>query len=725
MLRTDTLSMARANAVRARGNALPPEGLPPGQILDSWVRCMGSRLDPNAPMEVPVVGAGDLAQRRERAAFVRRLAQAELETLAPQIAGSNFLLAFADHEGVILDLYADNRFVMSGSGAGIVAGSRWDEAVAGTNGLGTALAAGRSVAVTGLEHFFFSLGDISCTATPVRDAAGDVVGVLDASSYFESRQQHTQALVQMAATHIENGLLLHQTPRYTVLAVHPRAEFLGTLSAGLMAFDDEGRLRALNARAAHLLSGLAATRGASYEDLFGEPFDKLLARLHVGHEVRLRDVLGSSLVAHVMRRPAPQRAASGLLRSTDTWVASGTTPPASPVAVRGDMAHARRHARPVDAAVAASRALPADIIAADPVVAEAFRLVEAAVRMNAPILIEGETGSGKELLARHAHDCSGRRGEFVAVNCAVLPSELFEAELFGHAGGASIGSRRDGSIGLIASADGGTLLLDEVRDLPLPLQAALLRFLDDRLVRPVGGTLARRVDVQLLAATNVALEEEVAACRFRADLLYRLSVIKAVLPPLRCRSDMAEAVHGVLATIEPRATLGDGALERLARHGWPGNFRELRAVLTRALLARRLRGDAAVIGVDDLDAVLPGTGAAAGLGLRGGYGSALRVGDGSALRDVQGSASGDEPGSALRDRPGSALPGTPDLALPGTPGSALRNRPGSALQAEATERVCREFERCGRSVSRTSRSLGISRTTVYRHLREGGVVPQR
>jgi len=228
-------------------------------------------------------------------------------------------------------------------------------------------------------------------------------------------------------------------------------------------------------------------------------------------------------------------------------------------------------------------------------------------------------------------------------------------------------------------------------------------------VRPVGGTLARRVDVQLLAATNVALEEEVAACRFRADLLYRLSVIKAVLPPLRCRSDIAEAVHGVLATIEPRATLGDGALERLARHGWPGNFRELRAVLTRALLARRLRGDTAVIGVDDLDAVLPGAGAAAGLGLRGGYGSALRVGDGSALRDVQGSASGDEPGSALRDRPGSALPGTP----------------GSALQAEATERVCREFERCGRSVSRTSRSLGISRTTVYRHLREGGVVPQR
>jgi transcriptional regulator of acetoin/glycerol metabolism len=278
---------------------------------------------------------------------------------------------------------------------------------------------------------------------------------------------------------------------------------------------------------------------------------------------------------------------------------------------------------------------------------------------------------------------------------------------------------------LIASADGGTLLLDEVRDLPLPLQAALLRFLDDRLVRPVGGTQARRVDVQLLAATNVALEDEVAARRFREDLLYRLNVIKVVLPPLRCRSDLAEAVRSTLATIDPQAELEDGALQRLARHPWHGNFRELRAVLTRALLARRMSGGAAGIGIADLEPVLGAAGASAALLQRAGSGAWLRDRSQAALLEGPSSALRQGSVSALRDGPMSARRDGPVSALRDGPVSALRDGPVSALRAGATERVCREFERCGRSVSRTSRSLGISRTTVYRHLREAGAMPAR
>jgi transcriptional regulator of acetoin/glycerol metabolism len=153
-------------------------------------------------------------------------------------------------------------------------------------------------------------------------------------------------------------------------------------------------------------------------------------------------------------------------------------------------------------------------------------------------------------------------------------------------GGAFTGARRDGSAGLIASADGGTLLLDEVRELPLHLQAALLRFFDDGVVRPVGGTAARHVDVQLLAATNADLEEDVAARRFRADLMYRLNTVRANLPPLRQRRDFGPAVRSVLHALDPLATIDDAAIERLAAHGWPGNFRELRSVLTRALLVQ-------------------------------------------------------------------------------------------------------------------------------------------
>lgn len=625
------LDRDHACAVTARGSALPPEGLPAAEILDSWVRSMRAGLDMAASAPIVVVEAAELARRRERAAVVRSLAQAELETLARQIAGSNFLLAFADADGVILDLCADNRFAMSGAQAGILAGSCWSERLCGTNGLGTALASGRPTAVTGKEHYLLRLGDISCTASPVRDATGEIVGVLDASSYFEGRQRHTQALVQMAATHIENGLLVRQMREHVVLAIHPRPEFLVTLSAGLLAFDLGGRLMALNARACQLLQGLEPTAGRRFDELFGEAFEQVLSRLQRGGSLRTRDLLGSALAVACVSRPAPPR-----------------SPATAPAAV------AQAGRAPLEAG-----RWPAE----DPQLAAARRRVSAAVRLKVPVLIHGETGSGKELLARHAHAASGRRGEFVAINCGALPAELFEAELFGYAAGAFTGARREGHAGLLACADGGTLLLDEIGELPLRLQAALLRFLDDQLLRPVGGTAARQVDVQVLAATNASLDEAVAAQRFRADLLYRLDTVRVTLPPLRERQDFAAAARAMLANLDPQASLTDAAVQHLARHRWPGNFRELRAVLTRALLEDGAR----VLDTQDLAALLPPLPHPAGLD----------------------SAPGDRAAPAV-----------------------------SALRLGASDLVRREFERSGHSVSRTSRSLGISRTTVYRHLRE-------
>lgn len=625
------MTLPHAQALLARGGSLPPEGPPGPALLDSWGRCVAAGLDPHARLRVPVVEAQDLRRRREHSAVVRQLAQAELETLSRQIAGSNFLLAFADRDGVILDLYADNRFAMSGDNAGIVAGSCWTEALCGTNGLGTALATGAPAAVMGLEHFFVSLGEVSCIAAPVRDASGQIVGVLDASSYVESRQRHTQALVQMAATQIENGLLLHQMRRHWVLAVHPRAEFLGTLSVGLLAVDDAGRVQALNARATDLLQGLDPHTGSAFDGLFGEPFERVLARLQQEGEQRLHDAYGSSLVVTCRSRP---------LR------------PAPPSVARS---LAGQRASPGLPAPRLSDGPAAGAVTHDPVVAEAYALAEAAVCRRWPLLITGETGCGKEVLARHLHHQSGCAGPFVAINCGALPAELIEAELFGYVGGAFSGARREGSPGLIASADGGTLLLDEIGELPLALQASLLRFLDDRRVRPVGGTTHRTVDLQLIAATHADLAAEVAARRFRADLLYRLDTIRIHLPPLRERRDFAAAVRAVLAGIDPQAVLGDGALERLATHPWPGNFRELRAVLCRALLRS------------------PGRLGAAALG--------------AALPEVPLHAAGPGPGA-------------------------------SALQQGASERVQQAFARSG-SVSATARALGISRTTVYRYLREG------
>lgn len=624
-LLTNAERMVRARLVLER-RGIAVEELLASEISASWSRCLEAGLDPHGTPRKVVISERELKRRRERIGRVHDLAIAEIETLYHQIAGSNFLIAFADADGTVLESVADSQFGDSDAGRRIIPGSRWSEEVCGTNALGTAIVTGQPIIIHGSEHFFSCYGQVCCTAAPVRGADGELMGMLDASSDCVSRQRHTLALVKMAATHIENGLFVHQMGAQMILAIHPRAEFLGTISAGMIAVDGNGLISAVNGRAASILMGLRVAPGSRFEQIFNEPLEKLLARLHTNHQTFVRDMLGS---AHAV-----------------AWINRG-----APVVQRGPVQIRSR----AELAIAPSRALrEPDFVAEDRGVRETLALVAAAVRVNAPILIQGETGSGKEMLARYAHRVSGRKGEFVAINCAAMPENLFEAELFGYAAGAFTGARKDGSEGLIASADGGTLLLDEIGALAPQLQATLLRFLDDRLVRTVGGRGGRTVDVQVLAATNADLAAEVAARRFRADLLYRLDTIKALLPPLRARSDFAAALRFTLARIDPAATVSEEALARLAAHDWPGNFRELRGVLTRALLA----ASGGHIGLAQVAVWLP--------------------------EDA-------DPGS----RPAATV-----------------------LREKVSEEVMREFRRSGGNVSHTARNLAISRNTVYHHLRE-------
>jgi len=617
--------MVRARVVLER-RRIAVEDLLASEISASWSRCLDAGLDPHGTPQKLVIGEHELKRRRERIGHVHHLALAEIETLYHQIAGSNFLIAFADVDGTVLESVADSQFGDSDAGRRIIPGSRWSEDVCGTNALGTAIVTGQPIIIHGSEHFFSCYGQVCCTAAPVRGPAGELVGMLDASSDCVSRQRHTLALVKMAATHIENGLFVHQMGAQMILAIHPRAEFLGTISAGMIAIDEAGRISAVNARAASILTGLQVAPGSRFEKLFNEPLEILLARLHASHQAFVRDALGS---VHAV-----------------AWINRG-----APVVRRN---HAQLKFR-AEVALAPVRGLrERAFVAEDRGVRETLALVAAAVGVKAPILIQGETGSGKEMLARYAHEVSGCKGEFVAINCAAMPEHLFEAELFGYAAGAFTGARKDGAEGLIVSADGGTLLLDEIGALAPQLQATLLRFLDDRQVRKVGGRGGRVVDVQILAATNADLAAEVDARRFRADLLFRLDTIKAVLPPLRTRSDFAAALRFTLSRIDPCATISEEAAARLAVHDWPGNFRELRAVLTRALLAV----SDGHIGLAQVAVWLP---------------QVLKPG----ARPI---------GSLLRDK--------------------------------VAEEVVREFQRSGGNVSHTARNLAISRNTVYHHLRE-------
>jgi len=231
-----------------------------------------------------------------------------------------------------------------------------------------------------------------------------------------------------------------------------------------------------------------------------------------------------------------------------------------------------------------------EIVGSSAAIRQVIERIERVAPTPARLLITGENGTGKELVARAVHRLSPRaQRAFVEVNCAAIPAELIESELFGHVKGSFTGAFAD-RVGKFELADGGTLFLDEVGDMSAAAQAKVLRVLQEGVITPIGSSRSVKVDVRVIAATNKKLEDEIAAGRFREDLLYRLNVVPIDVPPLRSRrDDVPQLVAHFVAQLAaqqgvPPKTVSDGALERLKRHHWPGNVRELRNTVERLLI---------------------------------------------------------------------------------------------------------------------------------------------
>jgi transcriptional regulator of acetoin/glycerol metabolism len=543
-------------------------------VAQSWSRCLNEyRLHPANPLEPVFITRADLEDRRARRADVIACARYEMTTLYQQLGDAEAAVVLTDTDGVIIHMVSSPEFSAEVGPLGLRVGGMWSETAAGTNGMGTCLAAGGPVSVRREDHFFTQFSELTCSAVPVYDPSGEIAAVLDVTSRSSLMQQHLLVLLGMTARMIENRLIDARYRNAHPLHFHSRPEFVYTLHEGKLAVGDDGRILAAN-RSALFQLGLPSMddiRSRSIEDLFQTSLEDMLQRSTSSsfHPVVTYRTNAALRFFAVARRPASDATAPSSGRSSvaalPNAAAAATPAPRLPTRPAGT-AHA------VVATFKDAR-MVAHLDTARRVIAR-----------QTPVLLCGETGSGKEVFARAVHDASPHAsGAFVAVNCASLPETLIESELFGYRAGAFTGAQRTGRRGKILQANGGTLFLDEIADMPLELQARLLRVLDERQVTPLGTEDTHVVDFQLISASHQHLPSRVREGRFREDLYYRLAGIELQLPPLRERSDKRELIQTMLAAESGGVASLSGDAERvLLEHAWPGNLRQLRHVLRSA-----------------------------------------------------------------------------------------------------------------------------------------------
>ena len=549
-------------------------------VRQSWSRCVNEyQLHPAKPHEPIFIKRAELEDRRERRADVIACARYEMTTLYQQLADVESAVVLTDTDGVIVHMVSSPEFAAEVGPLGLRVGGMWSETATGTNGMGTCLAAGGPVTVRREDHFFTQFAELTCSAVPVYDPSGDIAAVLDVTSRSSLMQQHLLVLLGMTARMIENRLIDLRFRNAHPLHFHSRPEFVYTLHEGKLAVRDDGRILAAN-RSALFQLGLQSMddiRSRRIEDLFQTSLEDMLQRSMSSsfHPVVTYRANAALRFFAVARRPASDASAS---------------PPPARVSVdaRSASAQANRALHATRLPAPRTTPVPAEFTFKDPRLVAHLETARRVIARQTPVLLCGETGSGKEVFARAVHDTSPHAGgAFVAVNCASLPESLIEAELFGYRAGAFTGAQRTGRRGKIVQADGGTLFLDEIADMPLELQARLLRVLDERQVAPLGTEDTFAVDFQLISASHEHLPARVHEGRFREDLYYRLAGIELVLPPLRERTDRRELIASMLASeTDGKVQLTADAQQLLLDHSWPGNIRELRHVLrTAAALA--------------------------------------------------------------------------------------------------------------------------------------------
>lgn len=533
--------------------------LPPELIGRSWQRCINEYgLDPSRPRPARIVTQQTLLEHQDSVDELLNVARAGVEQLFTQIAGLGYVLLLSDYRGITVQFLGNKKDDDRLQKAGLYLGADWSEQYAGTCAVGTCIQEQQALTCHRTNHFDSSHIGLTCTAAPIKDPFGQLLAVLDISALNSSRSPDSQNfalhLTQLYARLIEDAYFLRRYRHSLIFKCDQSRELVQVNGQLLFALDEQGQVLAANTAGRRLLSQC-------------QVIDQQCISLPTLLECQWRDILSITYESkdgiRAFRLTGTQQTLFGML--------------IEPTMNTPYQKHLSSILTDKEESVPSLDCLCAD----DPAMRKTIRLAKRLRHRDMNLLILGDTGTGKEVLAQALHVSSNRSDKpFVAVNCAAIPESLIESELFGYAPGTFTGGRAKGAKGLIQQADGGSLFLDEIGDMPLHLQTRLLRVLAEGLVLPLGALQPIEVDIRVLAATHCDLLQRITDGRFREDLFYRLNGATLKLPTLNARADKQYLIQVLLKKINPDVRLRADAMSALLAYNWPGNIRQLKNALT-------------------------------------------------------------------------------------------------------------------------------------------------
>ncbi len=535
------------------------------EIYDSWKRCKSYGVDPmngrgNDIYKVPI------KLKIEENAELILVTRPIMESVYNIVAGSGFAIMLVDKEGYIIHIIGDKHIMKRADELNFVKGALWTEKAVGTNAIGTALYLDKPVQTIGAEHFGVNQHSWTCSGAPIHDSEGNIIGCINMSGNCYDAHSHTLGIVMAAAKSIEKQLELTLANKLMNITFDSMLE-------GIIILDDKLGIKSVNNRSVQILQ-------ITYEEALNINIADTLKHINFNNIINKHcssfnneecDFYIKTKRIKCIINAVPMKINNKIVGIVLTFRES-------------------KYLHKLVNKVIGYKASYnfEDIITKNPLMNEMIKFSKKAAKSDCNIIIEGESGTGKELIAQSIHNYSNRsEGAFVAVNCGSIPRELVESELFGYEGGAFTGASKEGHPGKFELADGGTIFLDEIGELPLDIQSKLLRVLDNNKITRVGGIYEKQLNVRVIGATNRILKEEIKKKNFREDLYYRLNVMNIKTIPLRERKeDIEMLINHFVKALNVKSGLdykmvGKAYIGKLENNYWQGNVRELRNTVER------------------------------------------------------------------------------------------------------------------------------------------------